>query len=394
MSTVRDRWDAVMMRNYGTPPIVLDRGQGVRVWDTDGNSYLDFVGGIAVTSLGHAHPAIVAAVTEQVARLAHTSNLAIHEPGLQLAERLVELLALPARVFFANSGAEANECALKLARLHGHATGRTEVVSCTDSFHGRTFGALSVTGNAAKRTPFAPLPGPVTFVGYGDLPALQSAVGAQTAAVIVEPTLGEGGIIPAPAGFLAGVRGICDATGALMIVDEVQSGIGRTGHWFATQAEGVRPDVITLAKGLGGGLPIGACLGIGAAGELFAPGDHGSTFGGNPIASAAALAVLTTIADDHLLDSVKRVGEHLTQQLEAIDTPLVSGVRGSGLWRGLALTGDHAPAVEAAARRRGLLVNAVKPDAVRLAPPLILTEAEVDEAIPLLAAALHEVQGP
>ncbi len=391
--TMPQRWDAVMMRNYGTPPIALDRGEGVRVWDTDGNEYLDFVAGIAVSSLGHAHPALVSAVSEQVARLAHTSNLAMHEPGIRLAERLVELLALPARVFFANSGAEANECALKLARLHGRKTGRSHIVSCHSSFHGRTLGALSVTGNAAKREPFAPLPGPVSFVDYGDLAALDVAVGDDTAAVIVEPTLGEGGVVAPPAGFLAEVRRICDEAGALMIVDEVQSGIGRTGHWYASQAEGVRPDVITLAKGLGGGLPIGACLGIGAAGDLFAPGDHGSTFGGNPVACAAALAVLTTIADEHLLDNVKRVGEHLAAELDAIDSPLVTGARGSGLWRALALSSDDAPAVEAAARRRGLLVNAVKPDTVRLAPPLILTEGDVDQAVPMLTAALEEVSG-
>jgi acetylornithine and succinylornithine aminotransferases len=380
-----------MMPNYGTPPIALDHGSGVRVWDTDGREYLDFVAGIAVSSLGHAHPAIVAAVQDQVTKLAHTSNLAMHEPGVRLAERLVELLALPARVFFANSGAEANECALKLARLHGRATGRTEIVSCNASFHGRTLGALAVTGNPAKRDPFAPLPGPVTFVDYGDAAALRAAVGEHTAAVIVEPTLGEGGIVPPPAGYLTAVRAICDDAGALLIVDEVQSGIGRTGHWFASQAEGVRPDVITLAKGLGGGLPIGACLGVGAAGELFAPGDHGSTFGGNPVSCAAAIAVLTTIADEHLLDNVKRVGEHLAHALGNLDSPLVAGVRGTGFWRALALTGDQAPAVEAAARERGLLVNAVKPDALRLAPPLILSEADVDEAVPLLAAALEDV---
>ena len=388
---MKQRWDAVMMPNYGTPPIALDHGLGVRVWDVDGKEYLDFVGGIAVSALGHAHPAIVAAVSDQVGRLAHTSNLYMHEPGVRLAERLVQLLDLPARVFFANSGAEANECALKLARRHGNAQGRTEIVSCNASFHGRTLGALSVTGNAAKREPFAPLPGPVTFVDYGDVAALRAAVGPQTAAVIVEPTLGEGGVVPPPAGFLADVRAICDATGALMIVDEVQSGIGRTGHWFASQAEGVRPDVITLAKGLGGGLPIGACLGVGAAGELFRPGDHGSTFGGNPVACAAALAVLDTIADEHLLDNVKRVGEHLAHELAALDSPLVAGTRGSGLWRAVALTGDHAGTVEAAARDHGLLVNAVKADTIRLVPPLTLTEAEVDEAVPLLAAALREV---
>jgi acetylornithine/N-succinyldiaminopimelate aminotransferase len=391
MSSIAQRWESVMMPNYGTPPIALDHGQGVRVWDTDGNAYLDFVGGIAVSSLGHAHPAIVNAVSGQVAKLAHTSNLSMHEPGVQLAEKLVELLALPARVFFANSGAEANECALKLVRLHGRAEQRTELVSCHNSFHGRTLGALAVTGNPAKRTPFEPLPGPVTFVGYGDVDALRAAVGPRTAAVIVEPTLGEGGVVPPPAGFLAEVRRICDAAGALMIVDEVQSGIGRTGHWFASQAEGVRPDIITLAKGLGGGLPIGACIGIGPAGELFSPGDHGSTFGGNPVSCAAALAVLRTIAEDHLLDNVKRVGEHLASGLDELGSPLVREVRGSGLWRALGLVGNDAAAVESAARKRGLLINAVKPDAIRLAPPLILTEAEVDEALPLLRDALDEV---
>jgi acetylornithine/N-succinyldiaminopimelate aminotransferase len=387
--TLTDRWNSVMMPNYGTPPIAIDHGEGVRVWDADGREYLDFVGGIAVSSLGHAHPAIVEAVSTQVARLAHTSNLAIHEPGVRLAERLVGLLDLPARAFFANSGAEANECALKLARKHRPGGG---IVASNGSFHGRTLGALSITGNPAKREPFEPLPGPVTFIDFGDVEALRAAVGPNTAAVFVEPTLGEGGVVPAPAGFLTKVREICDDAGALMVVDEVQSGIGRTGHWFASHAEGVRPDVITLAKGLGGGLPIGACLGIGAAGELFAPGDHGSTFGGNPVSCAAALAVLDTIAGEHLLDTVKRVGEHLGDALDALDSPLLNGSRGSGLWRALVLTEAKAPAIEAAARERGLLVNAVKPDVIRLAPPLILTEAEVDEAMPLLAAAVAAVE--
>ena len=379
------RWQAVMMDNYGTPPVALDHGRGVLVWDADGREYLDFVGGIAVSALGHAHPALVAAVTEQVGRLAHTSNLVMHEPGIRLAERLVGLLGLPARVFFANSGAEANECALKMARRHRPGGG---VVACNSSFHGRTMGALSVTGNPSKREPFAPLPGPVTFVNYGDVDALRNAVTGDTSAVIVEPTLGEGGIVPPPPGYLAAVRAICDDTGALMIVDEVQSGIGRTGHWFATQAEGVRPDVLTLAKGLGGGLPIGACLGIGAAGELFAPGEHGSTFGGNPVSCVAALAVLDTIEADGLLDHVKRVGEHLAHGIEALGHPLVAGVRGSGLWRGVALREPVAPAVEAAAREHGLLVNAVRPDTLRFVPPLIVTEADVDAALPRLVAAL------
>jgi acetylornithine aminotransferase len=393
--TLPERWDAVMMPTYGTPPIAIDHGRGVRVWDTDGREYLDFVAGIAVSALGHAHPAVVAAVSEQVGKLAHSSNLAIHEPGVRLAERLVELLDLEARVFFANSGAEANECALKLARRHGRRLdpggGRLEVVACHGSFHGRTMGALSITGNPSKRDPFLPLVGPVAFVDYGDANALRAAVTERTAAVFLEPALGEGGVVPAPPGYLAAARAACDDAGALLVVDEVQSGIGRTGHWFAGIAEGVRPDVITLAKGLGGGLPIGACIGVGQAGQLFGPGDHGSTFGGNPVACAAALAVLTTIADDHLLDSVKRVGEYLAAALSELDSPLVAGIRGAGLWRALPLTGAYAAAVEAAARERGLLVNSVKPDVLRLAPALILTESDVDEAVPRLAAALDAV---
>jgi acetylornithine aminotransferase len=382
-----DRWNAAMMPSYSTPPLVVDHGKGVRVWDIDGHEYLDFVAGIAVSSLGHAHPAVVEAVSTQVARLAHSSNLAIHEPGVRLAERLLELVGADGRVFFANSGAEANECALKLARISGRNNGgRVEIVAAKGSFHGRTMGALSITGNPAKREPFTPLPGPVTFVDYGDAAALRAAVSEQTAAVVLEPTLGEGGVVPAPPGYLAAAREICSATGALLIVDEVQSGIGRTGHWFASIAEGVRPDVITLAKGLGGGMPIGACIGLGAAGSLFEPGAHGSTFGGNPVSCAAALAVIDTIADEHLLDSVKRVGEHLAQELGTLGVP----VRGTGLWWALALHGDEAAAVERNAREHGLLINAVKPDVIRLAPPLILTEADVDDAMPRLRAALGD----
>jgi acetylornithine/N-succinyldiaminopimelate aminotransferase len=395
MTTLTDTWNAVMMPNYGTPPLELDHGQGVRVWDTDGREYLDFVGGIAVSALGHAHPAVVNAVTEQVAKIAHTSNLYIHAPGVRLAERLIDLLGTSGRVFFANSGAEANECAIKLARKHGRKLdptgGRLEIVACNGSFHGRTLGSLSITGNPAKRLPFEPLPTPVTFVDYSDIDALRAAVTTSTAAVFVESTLGEGGVVPAAPGFLAAARQVCTETGALLVVDEVQSGLGRTGHWFASLAEGVRPDVITLAKGLGGGLPIGACIGVGAAGELFAAGDHGSTFGGNPIACAAALAVLDTIADEHLLEQVKRVGEHLGDGLGAINSPLVTGVRGSGLWRGVTLSGDHAGAIEAAARDHGLLVNAVKPDVLRLVPPLIVTEDDVDQAVTALTSALDQV---
>jgi acetylornithine aminotransferase len=387
----QDRWNAVMMPNYGTPPIALDHGQGVRVWDTDGNEYLDFIAGIAVSSLGHAHPAVIAAVSEQVAKLAHTSNLFMHEPGIVLAERLVSLVGAPARVFFANSGAEANECAIKLARKHGKATGRTGLVSTEHSFHGRTLGALALTGTPAKREPFEPLPGPVTYVEYGDVEALRAAVDDQTVAVFLETTQGEAGVVVPAAGYLRAAREICDNAGALLVVDEVQSGIGRTGQWFASLAEGVRPDIITLAKGLAGGMPIGACIGLGAAGEIFAPGDHGSTFGGNPVSAAAALAVLDTIRDEHLLDQVKRVGEHLAHGLDALDSPLVASNRGVGLWRGIVLTEAKAGAVEAAAREQGLLINATKADTLRLAPPLVLTEAEVDEALPKLQAALDAV---
>jgi acetylornithine/N-succinyldiaminopimelate aminotransferase len=384
------RWDAAMMPNYGTPPLAVDHGQGARLWDVDGREYLDFVAGIAVSALGHAHPAVLAAVQGQVGRLAHTSNLLIHEPGVRLAERLLELTGGDGRVFFANSGAEANECALKIVRK---LSDRREIVAAHGSFHGRTLGTLAITGNAAKRTPFEPLPGPVTFVDYGNAEVLWTTVTDQTAAVFLEPVLGEGGVIPAPPGYLATARAACDATGALLVIDEVQSGIGRTGEWFASLAEGVRPDVLTLAKGLGGGLPIGACIGFGAAGHAFAPSDHGSTFGGNPVSCAAALAVIDTITDEHLLDSVKRVGAYLAEGLDGLGSPRVAEVRGVALWRGLVLDQPVAAAVEARARDGGLLVNAVKPDVLRLAPPLILTEADVDEALPILAGALEAADG-
>ena len=397
-ASLQQRWQASMMNNYGTPPLALAGGHGARVLDVHGASYLDFIAGIAVSALGHAHPAIVDAVTGQVRSLAHTSNLFIHEPGVALAERLRSLTGAPdARVFFANDGTEANECAIKIARLHGRALdetgGRLRIVAADNSFHGRTLGSLAITGNAAKRIPFEPLPGPVTFVPYGDVAALRAAVDESVAAVFLEPMQGEGGMVPAPAGYLAAARDICDATGALLVIDEVQSGIGRTGEWFASIAAGVRPDVLTLAKGLGGGLPIGACIGFGSAGELLRPGSHGSTFGGNPVSCAAALAVLDTIEHDDLLAAVRARGAQLRAALEALvsDGALVSGVRGSGLWLGLVLSRPVAAEVEAAAARRGLLVNAVKPDVVRLAPPLIVTAADVDEAAAIVAAAIAEV---
>ncbi len=379
------RRDAVIMATYGRPPIVLTGGSGTRVWDADGREYLDLLAGIAVSALGHAHPNVVRAVGAQLGQLGHVSNLYVNEPQVLLAERLVELLGLDARIFFCNSGAEANETALKIARR----TGRPEIVAAEGSFHGRTLGALSITGQPAKRAPFEPLLPGVRFVPYGDAAAMRRTVGEQTSAVFLEPTLGEAGVVPPPPGYLAEVRRICDETGALLVLDEVQSGIGRTGAWFAHQTVGVRPDVVTLAKGLGGGLPIGACLGIGPAGQLLRPGDHGTTFGGGPVVCAAALAVLDTIVELGLLDSVRTVGARLGDGILAAAAPGVAGVRGAGLWRAIELTGNHAAAFEKAARGAGFLVNAVTPDAIRLAPPLILSADDVDtflRALPAIAA--------
>ncbi|MBB6348545.1 acetylornithine transaminase [Nonomuraea muscovyensis] len=381
-----DRFERAFMPNYGVPPVALARGEGTRVWDVDGNAYLDFVGGIAVSSLGHAHPALVEAVSRQVATLAHTSNLFLHEPEVLLAERLLGLLGTPGRVFFANSGTEANEAAYKLALKYGRREGRSYFVAAENGFHGRTIGALSLTGKQSIRDQFGPFPVDVRFVPYGDADALKEAVTGDCIAVFLEPTQGEAGVVPPPDGYLAAAREICDATGALLVADEIQSAIGRTGHWFAHQADGFVPDILTLAKGLGGGLPIGACIGFGAAGTLFAKGDHGSTFGGNPISCAAALAVL-----DHVdLDHVKRVARRLRAGLEAVDHPLLKGVRGRGLWLATVLTEPVSGRVQEAAARAGFLVNALQPDAVRLAPPLVVTDEEIDALVSAFPAILTE----
>src|SRR6266571_5148938 len=323
---LQDRYAAAIMLTYGMPPVALARGSGCVVWDVDGNSYLDLVGGIAVSVLGHAHPGIVAAVAEQAGRLVHTSNLYLHEPQVRLAERIIGLLGLDGRVFLANSGAEANEAAIKLARRR-QGTARPVFVAAEHSFHGRTMGALSLTGKSAIRDPFGPFGLDVRFVPYGDADALTAAVRPDCAAVFLEPCLGEGGVIPAPVGYLKAARAACDTAGALLVVDEIQSGIGRTGAWFAFQRDGILPDIFTLAKGLGGGLPIGACVGIGACGTAFAKGDHGSTFGGNPIACAAALAVLDTIEGDGLLGQVAEIGTLLAAGIGRIGHPLLAGVR-------------------------------------------------------------------
>ena len=389
-TAMQARWDAVMMRNYGTPPVALARGRGARVWDVDGRDYLDLVAGIAVSSLGHAHPAVVEAVTAQVATLAHTSNLAMHEPGIALAERLSRLVPGGARVFLCQDGATANEAALKIVRKHMQGR-RTEVVSTEGGFHGRTLGALSVTGTVAKRAPFEPLPGPVTFVPYADVDALRAAVSDRTAAVVLEPVQGEGGVIVPPAGYLGAVREICRAAGALLVVDEVQSGVGRAGEWLLSVSQGVVADVITLAKGLGGGLPIGAVLATGVVADVLQPGEHGSTFGGNPVSCAAALAVLDTIERDGLLEHVRALGARWSASFDAVDHPLLVAHRGLGLWWALELGAPVAPAFEVAARDAGYLVNAVRPTTIRLAPPLLLGLADADAFSANLPALLQAV---
>ncbi|MDQ1655217.1 MAG: acetylornithine/N-succinyldiaminopimelate aminotransferase [Cryptosporangiaceae bacterium] len=379
------RWQGALMDNYGTPALALVRGEGAIVWDADGNSYLDLYAGIAVTALGHAHPAVTAAVTTQVNTLAHVSNMFATIPAVTLAERLLALSGRDGRVYLCNSGAEANEAAFKLSRR----TGRTHIVAAEGGFHGRTMGALALTGQAAKRDPFRPLPAEVTHVPYGDTAALAEAVTSETAMVILEPILGEAGVIPAPPGYLVAARDITTSHGALLALDEIQTGTGRTGTWFAHQADGVTPDVVTLAKGLGGGLPLGACLAFGEAANLLGPGSHGSTFGGNPVCCAAALAVLDTIASEGLLARAKHLGDRLRTGIEALGHPAISGVRGAGLLLGVVLADDVARGAEVALRRAGFLVNAVAPGVLRLAPPLILTDEQADSFVAALPAALE-----
>ncbi len=382
----------MLMGNYGAAPITLTRGVGATVWDDSGHSYTDLVAGIAVCAVGHAHPRVTAAVAEQLDRLGHVSNLFLTEPAVALAERLLDLAGSSGRVFFANSGAEANEAAIKLARRRGIAIdpAKTEVVAAEGSFHGRTLGALSVTGQPAKRAGFGPLPGDVTFVPYGDAAALRAAVGPRTAAVILEPILGEGGVVVPPAGYLEAARDASTAHDALLIVDEVQTGVARTGRWFGFQHSDLLPDVITMAKGLGGGLPIGACIGLGAAGDVFAAGDHGSTFGGNPVVCAASLAVLDVIEEEHLRAAAESLGDSLALRIERLGHPAVSTVRGRGLLRGVVLAAPVAKAAEAAARHAGFLVNAVAADVVRLAPPLVVSAEQLDAFVAALPAILDE----
>ena len=373
--TVQKRYADSVMNTFGTPKLVLTKGEGPYVWDAEGNKYLDLLGGIAVNALGHAHPALVSAVTEQLNTLGHVSNFFATEPQVALAERLLDLLGLEhggGKVFFTNSGSEANEAAFKLSRR----TGRTHVVATEGSFHGRTMGSLALTSKEAYREPFAPLPGEVTFVPYGDADALAAAVTDHTAAVVIEPIQGEAGVVIPPEDYLAKAREITTAHGALLWLDEVQTGMGRTGAWFAHTASGVTPDVVTLAKGLAGGIPIGACVAVGEYGALLQPGNHGTTFGGNPVATAAALAVIETIEKDDLLANAVTIGERLRAGL-ADDR--VTEIRGQGLLIGLDLSEDRSAKVTDAALARGFIINACSPNRIRLAPPLILTAAQADE---------------
>ncbi|MEW2117830.1 acetylornithine transaminase [Streptomyces sp. NPDC005474] len=384
------RWQGALMNNYGTPRLPLVRGAGSTVWDADGKAYVDFVGGIAVNALGHAHPAIVEAVSTQIASLGHVSNLFVAEPPVALAERLLQRFGRDGKVFFCNSGAEANEGAFKIGRL----TGRPHMVSTEGGFHGRTMGALALTGQPGKREPFVPLPGDVTYVPYGDAQALAAAVTDETALVIIEPVQGENGVVVPPVGYLKAARAITAATGALLVLDEVQTGVGRTGHWFEYQAhEGVLPDVVTLAKGLGGGLPLGATVAFGRAADLLQPGQHGTTFGGNPVACAAGLAVLDTIENEGLLENVKRQSEKLRDGIEGLGHPLIDYVRGAGLLLGIVLNEPLAPQAQQAAQDAGFLVNAPAPDVVRLMPPLNIGDAEVDAFLQALPGVLDAVDG-
>jgi acetylornithine/N-succinyldiaminopimelate aminotransferase len=391
-----ERYGNALMNTFGPPARVFTRGEGAQLWDADGRRYLDLFAGIAVNTLGHAHPLIVNAVTTQLTTVGHVGNFFATAPQIALAERLVTLVGGDAKVFFCNSGTEANEAAFKLARL----TGRTKVVAMHGGFHGRTMGALALTGKPAIREPFLPLPGDVEFIPHGDIAALRAAVDADTAAVILEPIQGEGGVRPAPVGYLKAAREITTAHGALLILDEVQTGIGRTGQWFAYQSEpgfadgSLRPDVVSVAKGLGGGLPIGASIALGPAAALFGPGAHGTTFGGNPVACAAALAVLYAIERDDLLHNVRQVGALLRDGIAGLDHPAVTSVRGAGLLLGIGLTTDRAKQVADTALDAGFIVNPVAPDTIRLAPPLILTEAQAAEFLAALPAVLDTALEP
>jgi acetylornithine/N-succinyldiaminopimelate aminotransferase len=382
-----ERYDRSLLGVFGRPQLVLEHGNGAWVWDVDGRRFLDLVGGIAVNALGHNHPALVAAVSKQAGQLVHVSNFFTSVPQVELAERLLSLAGAPegSAVFFCNSGAEAVEAVIKLARR----TGRTGIVAAEGAFHGRTTGALALTHKPAYREPFEPLIPGVAHVPWGDADALRAAVTEETSAVVLEPVQGEAGVRPGDPAYLQVARDVTVEAGALLVLDEVQTGVGRTGSWFAFQEAGVVPDAVTLAKGLGGGVPIGALVTFGPqVSTLLGAGQHGSTFGGNPLACAAGLAVLDAIDAEGLLQHAREAGDHLERRVLDLGHPEVTGVRGAGLLRAITLAGDHSAAVVALARDAGFLVNPVTPDAVRLAPPLVVTTEQLDLFVDALPGVL------
>jgi acetylornithine/N-succinyldiaminopimelate aminotransferase len=385
--TMINRWSNSVQNNYGSPSIALVKGKGIVVTDADGKKYLDFLGGIATNILGHAHPAIVKAVNKQVSILSHVSNFYVHPNAVELAEKLASMTGdKSAKVFFCQSGAEANEAALKLSRR----TGKVRVVAAQGAFHGRTMGALSLTGQPSKREPFLPLVKGVKHVPYGDIEAMRKAVTKKTAMVIIEPIMGEAGVIVPPADYLQELRALCDAKGALLVIDAVQTGMGRTGDWFGYEYSGITPDVITLAKGLGGGLPLGAMIALGKAADLFQPGDHGSTFGGNPVTTAAGLAAIKFIESQKLLKKVEKQGAYLMQELALI--PGVSEVRGAGLLLGIELENLKSSDVAIALQKSGVLVNAANPTTIRLAPALIVTDVQIKKFISIFKKVMSDVK--
>lgn len=382
-----NRWSSVVQNNYGTPAIALVKGKGIVVTDADGTQYLDFLGGIATSILGHAHPVIVKAVTKQVSTLSHVSNFYAHPQAIELAEKLIAMTGdKNAKVFFCQSGAEANEAALKLSRR----TGKVRIVAAQGAFHGRTMGALSLTGQPSKREPFLPLIKGVKHVPFGNIEAMRKAVTKKTAMVIIEPIMGEAGVIVPPADYLQQLRRLCDDKGALLVIDAVQTGMGRTGDWFGYEYSGITPDVITLAKGLGGGLPLGAMIALGKAAELFQPGDHGSTFGGNPVTTAAGLAAIKFIEAEEILAKVEKQGAHLMQELAVI--PGVAEVRGAGLLLGIELSNLNSADIAYALRTEGVLVNAANPTTIRIAPALIVTDAQIKKFISIFKKVMADAK--
>jgi acetylornithine aminotransferase len=388
-SAVLDTYVDSVMNTFGTPKRVFVRGEGCFLWDADGRRYLDLLSGIAVNALGHAHPTVISAITGQIATLGHVSNFFATPAQVALASRLTALTGTEdAKVFFTNSGTEANEAAFKITRM----TGRTKIISTEGAFHGRSMGSLAITHNPKYREPFVPLPGEVIFVPYGDPNALAAAADDDLAAIVLEPIQGESGIVVPPPDYLIRAREVCDQHGALLWIDEVQTGMGRTGSWLVHVAEGVRADIVTLAKGLGNGFPIGACLAAGPAARLLGPGSHGSTFGGNPVAAIAGLAVIAVIERDGLLDNATAMGEHLATAVTGLGHPLITGVRGRGLLRGITLAAPIAAAVADAALSAGFVINAPCPDVLRLAPPLVITADLLDSFVAALPGLIDEVE--